>query len=94
MDTHKKIDIKKRVTFSSECGPARPEYKELAARLRTFEKRSWPPSLPQTPQKLAEAGFYYPGKKSEFIETGFCSLCISGFNQPFILITSNLIHRV
>ena len=76
MDTHKKIDIKKRVTFSSECGPTRPEYKELAARLRTFEKRSWPPSLPQTPQKLAEAGFYYPGKTSECIYAGFCSLCM------------------
>ena len=27
----------------------------------TFERRSWPPSIPVKPEKLAEAGFYYTG---------------------------------
>ena len=51
----------KKVRFSEDCGPTKPEYKELSRRLDTFKRRSWPPSLPQSPQKLAEAGFYYTG---------------------------------
>ena len=62
MDKSKLKQINKRVTFSEGCGSINPEYKNLSARVNTFAKRSWPPSIPQTPQTLAEAGFYYTGK--------------------------------
>ena len=62
MNNYKVNKIRKHVTFSDECGPNRPEYKELQARMATFERRSWPPSIPIKPSKLAEAGFYYTGK--------------------------------
>ena len=64
MNNYKVNKIRKHVTFSDECGPNRPEYKELQARMATFERRSWPPSIPLRPYKLAEAGFYYTGKMS------------------------------
>ena len=56
-----KVKSIKRVTFSDDCGPIKPEYKDLQARMNTFERRSWPPSIPVKPEKLAEAGFYYTG---------------------------------
>ena len=62
MNNYKVNNIRKHVTFSDECGPNRPEYKELQARMATFERRSWPPSIPIKPHKLAEAGFYYTGR--------------------------------
>ncbi|XP_053604899.1 baculoviral IAP repeat-containing protein 7-B isoform X2 [Plodia interpunctella] len=40
--------------------PAHPEYANIAARLRTF--KDWPRSMPQKPEDLAEAGFYYTGQ--------------------------------
>ncbi|XP_013192085.1 death-associated inhibitor of apoptosis 1 isoform X2 [Amyelois transitella] len=40
--------------------PAHPEYANVAARLRTF--KDWPRSMPQKPEDLAEAGFYYTGQ--------------------------------
>ena len=58
----KSTKVKKSVSFSDQDGPKLPKYKELADRIATFERRSWPPSLPQDPYKLAEAGFYYTGK--------------------------------
>ena len=61
MNITKINNTKKRVTFSDECGPNRPEYKDVDARISTFERRSWPPSIAQKPQQLAEAGFYYTG---------------------------------
>ena len=70
MNTFKVNNIKKHVTFSDECGPNRPEYKELEARMATFERRSWPPSIPLKPHKLAEAGFYYTGKLSISLHNG------------------------
>ena len=58
MNTSKVNNVRKHVTW----GPNRPEYKELEARMASFERRSWPPSIPIKPRKLAEAGFYYTGK--------------------------------
>ncbi|XP_026749079.1 inhibitor of apoptosis protein isoform X2 [Galleria mellonella] len=52
-----------------ECGtralptkatPVHPQYATKAARLRTFN--DWPLSMPQKPEDLADAGFYYTGK--------------------------------
>ncbi|KAM3965044.1 inhibitor of apoptosis protein isoform 2-T2 [Aphomia sociella] len=51
-----------------ECGtkvlpnkptPVHLQYNTIAARLRTFE--DWPRSMPQKPEDLADAGFYYTG---------------------------------
>jgi len=56
-----KSETKKRVTFSDDVEPKRSEYKELATRISTFEKRCWPPAMPHKPKHLAEAGFYYTG---------------------------------
>ena len=52
---------KKRVAFKEDVEPKGPDYHDLATRMRTFEQRCWPPSLPQQPKHLAEAGFYYTG---------------------------------
>ena len=38
-----------------------PKYANIFKRLDTFEKRSWPPGIPQKPRELADAGFYYTG---------------------------------
>ena len=61
MNTSKVNNVRKqtRVYFFI---PKRPEYKELEARMASFERRSWPPSIPIKPRILAEAGFYYTGK--------------------------------
>ncbi|XP_066156165.1 death-associated inhibitor of apoptosis 2 isoform X1 [Euwallacea fornicatus] len=40
-------------------GPKRPDHGTIEARLRTFT--SWSPHLIQTPEILAQAGFYYEG---------------------------------
>lgn len=40
--------------------PQRPEYATYEKRLQTF--RGWPKNLNQTPEMLAEAGFYYGGQ--------------------------------
>ena len=56
-----KPETKKRVTFSDDAEPKRPDYQDLATRISTFEQQCWPPSIPQKPKHLAEAGFYYTG---------------------------------
>ena len=56
-----KSATKKRVTFREDAEPKRPDYQDVATRMLTFEQRCWPPSLPQQPKHLAEAGFYYTG---------------------------------
>ena len=56
-----KPETKKRVTFRDDAEPKRPDYQDLATRISTFEQRCWPPSIPQKPKHLAEAGFYYTG---------------------------------
>ena len=39
-------------------------YRTLEARLQSFKENNWPPSMPQKPEELAEAGFYYLGEIS------------------------------
>ena len=41
-------------------GPMHPKYSTVESRLRTFT--DWPPDMSQTPQQLAQAGFYHIGK--------------------------------
>lgn len=36
------------------------DYKNYYQRLHTF--KLWPPSITQTPEELADAGFYYTGR--------------------------------
>ncbi|XP_011876980.1 PREDICTED: E3 ubiquitin-protein ligase XIAP-like [Vollenhovia emeryi] len=45
--------------IESHKAPQRPEYATYERRLQTF--RDWPEDLIQTPEMLAEAGFYYGG---------------------------------
>ncbi|XP_066587225.1 death-associated inhibitor of apoptosis 1-like isoform X2 [Prorops nasuta] len=56
-------------------GPVHPEYASHDARLRTFE--SWPKSMPQTKEQLAEAGFYYTGKGDQTL----CYHCNGGLKD-------------
>ncbi|XP_012523341.1 putative inhibitor of apoptosis [Monomorium pharaonis] len=44
-------------------GPYKPEYATYKKRLQTF--RGWPKDLKQTPEMLAEAGFYYSGYEDQ-----------------------------
>ena len=37
-------------------------YRTYDSRLQSFVENNWPPSMPQKPEQLAEAGFYYLGK--------------------------------
>ena len=39
-----------------------PEYRTIGVRLASFS--GWPKELTQTPQNVAEAGFYYTGRFS------------------------------
>lgn len=54
------------VTNMTELGiqrhkaPQRPEFATYGKRLQTFKE--WPKNLKQTPEMLAEAGFYYGGQ--------------------------------
>jgi hypothetical protein len=41
-------------------GPRHPKYSTVESRLRTFT--DWPSDMCQTPQQLAQAGFYHVGK--------------------------------
>ena len=61
MEAEEKKVRNKRVTFDI---PSIPEYEEMANRVESFERKSWPQSVPQSPRKLAYAGFYYTGKIS------------------------------
>uniref|UniRef100_A0A646QCJ6 Inhibitor of apoptosis 2 n=1 Tax=Hemiscolopendra marginata TaxID=943146 RepID=A0A646QCJ6_9MYRI len=47
------------VGITKHRGPKHPNYATLEARLRSYE--SWLESIPQNPQELAMAGFYYAG---------------------------------
>ena len=51
------------------------EYASLQSRLKTFE--SWPPSLAQRPEDLADAGFYYRGSSDKV----HCYSCNAGLWQ-------------
>ena len=42
--------------------PKHPRYNTLQSRLQSFHDNGWPISMPQKPDTLAEAGFYYDGK--------------------------------
>lgn len=56
-------------------GPKNPEYASYEARLRTFE--TWPKSMPQTKEQLADAGFYYTGKGDQTL----CYHCGGGLKD-------------
>ncbi|XP_044575990.1 baculoviral IAP repeat-containing protein 7-B-like isoform X2 [Cotesia glomerata] len=56
-------------------GPAHPEFASYDARLKSFE--SWPKSMPQTKDQLADAGFYYTGTGDQTI----CYHCGGGLND-------------
>ena len=45
--------------------PRQPKHATYEGRLRTFQ--GWPSNLRQTPEMLADAGFYYVGKYYTFI---------------------------
>lgn len=61
--------------LSRAKGPAHPEYASRDARYRTFE--SWPKSMPQTKDQLADAGFYYTGKGDQTL----CYHCGGGLKD-------------
>ena len=46
--------------------PAHPKYASYEARLQSFEKYRWPARLPQKPEVLAAAGFFYEGNLTFF----------------------------
>ena len=41
--------------------PKNPYYSTYDTRLESFREHNWPPGMPQKPEQLAEAGFYYLG---------------------------------
>jgi hypothetical protein len=45
----------------SHRGPKHPSFITYQSRLETFYANNWPRSMPQKPEALAEAGFYYEG---------------------------------
>merc|ERR1719430_2197396 len=50
-------------------GPAHKNYVTEQARLNTYS--TWPPALPQRPQELAQAGFFYTGL-SDQVKCFYC----------------------
>nr|ULH81361.1 inhibitor of apoptosis protein-1 [Cotesia chilonis] len=56
-------------------GPAHPEFASYDARLKSFD--SWPKSMPQTKDQLADAGFYYTGASDQTV----CYHCGGGLND-------------
>ncbi|CAK9799602.1 Apoptosis inhibitor IAP [Anthophora plagiata] len=56
-------------------GPVHPEYASYDARLHTFD--TWPKSMPQTKEQLADAGFYYTGKGDQTL----CYHCGGGLKD-------------
>ncbi|XP_076660123.1 death-associated inhibitor of apoptosis 1-like [Halictus rubicundus] len=56
-------------------GPVHPEYASQDARLWTFE--TWPKTMTQTKQQLADAGFYYIGKGDQTV----CYYCGGGLKD-------------
>ena len=61
--------------ISRPKGPVHPEFASYDARLRTFD--SWPKSMPQTKEQLADAGFYYTGKGDQTL----CYHCGGGLKD-------------
>jgi hypothetical protein len=55
-----KRDDMSELGIQSHHGPRHPKYSTVESRLRTYT--DWPPSMSQTPQQLAQAGFYHVGK--------------------------------
>ena len=58
---------------------AAPEFKGYRERLKSF--KDWPLALPETPQNLAAAGFYYTGK-SDICLCYVCSLGVRDIRRP------------
>ncbi|XP_076750908.1 baculoviral IAP repeat-containing protein 8 [Xylocopa sonorina] len=56
-------------------GPVHPEYASYDGRFHTFE--TWPKSMPQTKEQLADAGFYYTGKGDQTL----CYYCGGGLKD-------------
>ncbi|GLG97781.1 Death-associated inhibitor of apoptosis 2 [Gryllus bimaculatus] len=56
-------------------GPKHPKYSTIESRLRTFV--NWPETVSQTPQQLAQAGFYYAGANDQVR----CFHCDGGLRQ-------------
>ncbi|XP_076255378.1 baculoviral IAP repeat-containing protein 7-B-like isoform X1 [Rhynchophorus ferrugineus] len=56
-------------------GPVQPSKHSIESRLETFKE--WPKSMRQTPQQLAEAGFYYLGVGDQTI----CFYCGGGLKN-------------
>ncbi len=48
----------------SHRGPKHPSFITYQSRLEKFYANNWPRSMPQKPEALAEAGFYYGGDKN------------------------------
>ncbi len=62
----------------SHRGPKHPRFITYQSRLETFYANNWPRSMPQKPEALAEAGFYYEGdNKNELIKIKIKYLLIS-----------------
>lgn len=55
--------------------PVHPDYISYDARLRTFD--TWPKSMPQTKEQLANAGFFYTGKSDQTL----CYHCGEGLKD-------------
>jgi len=53
----------------AHSGPAHKNYVTEQARLSTYS--TWPPALPQRPQELAQAGFFYTGL-SDQVKCFYC----------------------
>ena len=65
-------NMKKKVRFSNDIGPAYPNRGNIHERLQTFKRLSWPPGISQNPYDLAHAGFFYTGNNRIFSR-----ICIS-----------------
>lgn len=52
-------------------GPKRKDYVTKESRVKTYSK--WPERLEQTPEEMAEAGFFYCGKFANVSGIGFAS---------------------
>jgi hypothetical protein len=42
--------------------PKHPRFNTYQSRLQSYHDHDWPISMPQKPETLADAGFYYDGK--------------------------------
>lgn len=62
-------------TTQQSRGPAHPAYMTFQSRLATF--RNWPAHLKQTPQMLADSGFYYTGIEDQTL----CYHCGGGLKD-------------